>query len=116
MCLSLLALLLTFLSIDQLVENDCKVEFSQSGCVVQNQVFGWMIEIGPKVGCLFLFQLPPYPCLNYVTFNSVQIDNQICHWCIGSPNSHVLHHLLHFGLLGNKEYPSLLNILLNSKL
>ncbi|CAL2255891.1 unnamed protein product [Prunus armeniaca] len=39
-------------SIGQLVDNDCKVAFSKSGCVVQDQQSGRMIARGPKVGHL----------------------------------------------------------------
>ncbi|CAL8997967.1 unnamed protein product [Prunus brigantina] len=35
-------------SVGQLVDNDCKVEFSKSGCVVQDQQSGRMIAKGPK--------------------------------------------------------------------
>ena len=40
-------------SVGQLVENDCKLEFSKSGCVMQDQQSGRMIARGPKVGRLF---------------------------------------------------------------
>ena len=39
---------LTF--VGQLVDNNCNVHFSRSGCVVQYQVLGKMIAKGPKVG------------------------------------------------------------------
>lgn len=42
--------------VGQLVENDCKLEFSKSGCVVQDQQSGRMIARGPKVGRLFPLQ------------------------------------------------------------
>jgi len=42
-------------SVSQLVENDCKLEFSKSGCVVQDQQSRRMIARGPKVGRLFPF-------------------------------------------------------------
>ncbi|KAF8395110.1 hypothetical protein HHK36_019051 [Tetracentron sinense] len=35
-------------SVGQLVDNDCKVEFTKSGCVVQDQQSGKMIARGPK--------------------------------------------------------------------
>lgn len=36
-------------SIGQLVDNNCKVEFSKSSCVVQDQQSGKMIARGPKI-------------------------------------------------------------------
>ena len=49
------------ISVDQLVDNNCAVNFSGDGCVVQDQVTGEPIAKGPKVGHLFplfcLFQL-----------------------------------------------------------
>ena len=44
--------------VGQLVENDCKLEFSKSGCVVQDQQSGRMIARGPKVERLFPLQFP----------------------------------------------------------
>ena len=38
------------ISVGQLVDNDCKVEFSKSGCLVQDQHSGKMIRKGPEVG------------------------------------------------------------------
>jgi hypothetical protein len=42
--------------IGQLVKNDCKLEFSKSGCVMQGQQSGMMTARGPKVGRLFPLQ------------------------------------------------------------
>ena len=70
------ALNTNLVSVGQLVENDWKVEFSKSGCVVQDQQSGRMITRGPKVGRLFPFPLPssPYFSLPFVTCNSVHVD------------------------------------------
>ena len=38
------------ISVGQLVDNNCNVHFSRSGCVVQDQVSGQLIAKGPKVG------------------------------------------------------------------
>ncbi|RVX03762.1 Germanicol synthase [Vitis vinifera] len=38
------------LSVGQLVDNNCNVNFSRFGCVVQDQMFGKIIAKGPKVG------------------------------------------------------------------
>jgi hypothetical protein len=47
------------ISVGQLVDNDCDVYFSRSGCVVQDQVSGKMITKGPKVGRLFPLYISP---------------------------------------------------------
>ena len=41
------------LSVGQLVENNCNISFSSSGCVVQDQMSGKEIARGPKCGRLF---------------------------------------------------------------
>ncbi|KAG8385238.1 hypothetical protein BUALT_Bualt03G0021300 [Buddleja alternifolia] len=93
------------ISVGQLVENNCNVQFSNSGCVVQDQVSGKMIAQGPKVGRLFpLFLSFPSPLSNSVACNVVQCDNQVWHKRLGHPNPHVLRILLKTGLLGNKNY------------
>ncbi|KAL5773718.1 hypothetical protein ACOSP7_013357 [Xanthoceras sorbifolium] len=68
------------ISVGQLVDNNCTVQFSNSGCVVQDQVSGKTIAKGPKVGRLFpLLPSSPSPLLNYVDCNVVQCDNQVWH-------------------------------------
>ncbi|KAH9667053.1 hypothetical protein KPL70_020885 [Citrus sinensis] len=64
-------------SVGQLVDNNCKVEFSKSGCVVQDQQSGKMIARGPKIGRLFPLQFAESPCfslpiITYHTPNVVQ--------------------------------------------
>jgi len=44
------------LSVGQLVDNNCTVNFSRDGCLVQEQVSGKVITKGPKVGRLFPLQ------------------------------------------------------------
>jgi len=44
------------LSVDQLMDYNCDVKFSRSGCLVLKQVLGKMIMKEPKVGRLFLLQ------------------------------------------------------------
>ena len=54
-------LLLSFpriLFVGQLVDNNCAINFSGNGCVVQDQVTGEPIAKGPKVGRLFPLFLP----------------------------------------------------------
>jgi hypothetical protein len=61
--------------VSQLVENDCKLEFSKSSCVVQNQQLGRMIAKRPKMGRLFPLQFPLSPfSLPFVTCNSAHVD------------------------------------------
>ncbi|XP_068662848.1 uncharacterized mitochondrial protein AtMg00810-like [Aristolochia californica] len=40
-------------SVGQLVDKNCNVQFSRSGCVVQDQALGKVTAKGPKVGCWF---------------------------------------------------------------
>ncbi|KAJ9671254.1 hypothetical protein PVL29_027304 [Vitis rotundifolia] len=47
------------ISVGQLVDNNCNVNFSRSGCVVQDQVSRKMIAKGPKVGRLFPLHVFP---------------------------------------------------------
>lgn len=97
------------ISVDQLVENDCQVQFSQSGCLVQDQQSGKIIAKGPKVGRLFpiQFSLPPSLSLPLVSCNSAIVDYQVWHKRLGHPNANVLHDLLKSNFLGNKHIPSL---------
>ncbi|KAK2354221.1 hypothetical protein QL285_091767 [Trifolium repens] len=44
------------LSVGQLVDNNCNVNFSRDGCLVHEQVSGKVIAKGPKVGRLFPLQ------------------------------------------------------------
>ncbi|KAH0686263.1 hypothetical protein KY289_017024 [Solanum tuberosum] len=48
-------------SVGQLVDNNCHVNFSRNGCLMQDQVLGMIIAKGPKVGRLFpvRFSIPP---------------------------------------------------------
>jgi transposase InsO family protein len=98
--------------VGQLVDNDCDVHFSHSGCVVQDQVSGKMIAKGPKVGRLFPLYISPstiipsFPLLSFAC-NVVGSEKKIWHKRLGHPNSDVLHTLINFGLLGNKACSSL---------
>nr|GMC90875.1 Retrovirus-related Pol polyprotein from transposon TNT 1-94 [Ipomoea batatas] len=64
------------ISVGQLVDSNCTVQFSKSGCFVQDQVSGKMIAKGPKVGRLFPLLSSPPPVSNYVACNAVQSNNQ----------------------------------------
>lgn len=100
------------ISVGQLVDNNCKVEFSESGCLVQDQQSGKMIIKGPKVGRLFLLQFPLNPCssLPFLTCNFAHVDHRVWHKRLGHPNFNVLNNLLNSGVLGNKESSALADI------
>ncbi|KAL6340316.1 hypothetical protein AAG906_040753 [Vitis piasezkii] len=48
------------ISVGQLVDNNCAINFSGNGCVVQDQVIGEPIAKGPKVGRLYGFPSSSY--------------------------------------------------------
>ena len=100
------------LSVRQLVDNNCNVNFSRSGCVVQDQVSGKIIAKGPKVGRLFPFHVSPstiIPSFLLLSFacNVVGSGHKMWHRHLGHPNSNVLHTLFNSGLLGIKVCSSL---------
>nr|KYP75880.1 hypothetical protein KK1_020088 [Cajanus cajan] len=72
--------------IGQLVDHDYNVQYSRSGCVVQDLVSGKIIMKGPKVGVIFLLHLsfsticPTFPLLSLVYIDDKQI-NKIWHNC-----------------------------------
>ena len=98
--------------VGQLVDNNCNVHFSRSGCVVQDQVSGQMIAKGPKVGRLFPLHvspstfIPSFPLLSFAC-NVVGSGNKMWHRRLGHPNSNVLRTLFNSGLLGNKACSSI---------
>ena len=100
------------ISVGQLVDNNCNVHFSRSGCVVQDQVSRQMITKGHKVGLLFPFHvspstfIPSFPLLSFAC-NVVGSGNKMWHRRLGHPNSNVLGTLFNSGLLGNKACSSI---------
>ena len=56
------------ISVGQLVDNDCRVEFSKSGCLVKDQHLGKMIAKGPKVERLFPLYSSLSPCFFCLLF------------------------------------------------
>ena len=94
------------ISIGQLVDNNCTIQFSNFGCLVQDQVFGKMIAKGPKVGRLFPLLLSSSPMSYYVAYNAIQSDIQVWHRRFRHPNSHVLRVLPKSSFLGNKNSTS----------
>ena len=100
------------ISVGQLVDNNCNVHFSRSGCVVQDQVSRQMIAKGPKVGRLFPLYvspstfIPSFPLLSFAC-NVVGSGNKMWHKRLGHPNSDVLHTLFNSGLLGTKACSSI---------
>jgi len=103
------------ISAGQLVDNDCQVQFSQSGCLVQDQHLGKIIAKGPKVGRLFPihFSLPSSLSLPLVSCNFAIVDYQVWHKRLGHPKANVLHDLLKSNYLGNKHNSSLNVVHLN---
>ena len=98
--------------VGQLVDNNCNVHFSSSGCVVQDQVSGQMIVKGPKMGRLFPLHvspstfIPSFPLLSF-SCNVVGSGNKMWHRRVGHQNSDVLRTLFNYGLLGNKACASI---------
>ncbi|RVW32960.1 Retrovirus-related Pol polyprotein from transposon RE1 [Vitis vinifera] len=98
--------------VSQLVDNNCAVNFSSNGCVVQDQVTGEPIVKGPKVGCLFpLFVLIPdfSPLSSIKSFacNNVSDISMVWHRRLGHPNTQIFSHVLNSDLLGDKNRSSL---------
>lgn len=98
--------------VGQLVDNNCDVHFSHSGCVVQDQVSRKIIAKGPKVGRLFPLYISPstiipsFPLLSSAC-NVICSRHKMWHKHLGHPNSNVLRTLFNSGLLGNKACSSL---------
>lgn len=100
------------ISVGQLVDNNCAVNFSNDGCVVQDQVTREPITKGPKVGCLFplFFPVPAFSLVSsikYFACNNVSDLSMVWHRRLGHPNTQILSHVLNSGLLGNKDRSSL---------
>lgn len=89
------------LSVGQLVDKNYIINFSSTGCLVQEQVSGKVIAKGPKVGRLFSIQF----ISNHLSLscNTVLSFYEDWHRKLGHPNSVVLSHLSKIGLLGNKN-------------
>ncbi|XP_060669960.1 retrovirus-related Pol polyprotein from transposon RE1 isoform X3 [Ziziphus jujuba] len=92
------------LSVGQLVDENCKVSFSPSGCIVQDQRTGKVIGMGPKCGRLFPLRLSVYPDNKslFSLFSPVSLS-QVWHKRLGHPNSRTLLTLLKSGLFLNKS-------------
>jgi hypothetical protein len=83
----------SFISVGQLVDDNCDVYFSRNGCLVQDQVSGKVIAKGPKVGRLFLLYFSIPRCL-FFACTTVQNKSEVWHKRLGHPNSVVLSRLL----------------------
>ncbi|RVX14988.1 hypothetical protein CK203_007683 [Vitis vinifera] len=83
------------ISVGQLVYNNCNVNFSHSGCVVQDQVSEKMIAKGPKVGRIFPLHvspstiIPSFPLLSFAC-NVVGSGHKMWHRRLCHPNCDVL--------------------------
>ncbi|RVX19793.1 Retrovirus-related Pol polyprotein from transposon RE1 [Vitis vinifera] len=100
------------ISVGQLVDNNCAVNFSGNGCVVQDQVTGEPIAKGPKVGCLFPLFLPipdfsPLSSIKSFACNNASGLSMVWHRRLGHPNTQILSHVLNSDLPGNKDRSSL---------
>jgi hypothetical protein len=74
-----------FISVGQLVEENCSIHFDHSGCV-QDQVSGQDIVKGPKVGRLFPLQSFSIPRSLSVGFFAITNNNsQLWHKKLGHP-------------------------------
>ena len=51
-------LITNLLFVGQLIDDNCNVSFSRSGCVMQDQASGTVIAEGPECGRLFPFLVP----------------------------------------------------------
>ncbi|RVX11444.1 Retrovirus-related Pol polyprotein from transposon RE1 [Vitis vinifera] len=100
------------ISVGQLVDNNCAVNFSSNGCVVQDQVTREPIAKGPKVGHLFPLFLPipdfsPLSSIKSFACNNVSNLSMVWHRRLSHPNTQILSHVLNFDLPGNKDHSSL---------
>ncbi|RVW70781.1 Retrovirus-related Pol polyprotein from transposon RE2 [Vitis vinifera] len=89
--------------VGQLVDNNCAVNFSGNGCVVQDQVTGKPIAKGPKVGRLFPLFLPipdfsPRFSIKSFACNNVSDLSMVWHRRLGHPNTQILSHVLNSDL------------------
>ena len=100
------------ISVGQLVDNNCVINFSGNGCVVQDQVMGELIAKGPKVGRLFPLFLPipdfsPLSSIKSFACNNVSDLSMVWHHRLGHPNTQILSHVLNSDLPSNKDRSSL---------
>ena len=73
------------ISVGQLVYNDYRVEFSKSGCLVQDQHSGKMIANGPKVRRLFPLYSSLSPCFFFCLLFLVILQLIISNYGINFP-------------------------------
>ena len=98
--------------VGQLVDNNCAVNFSGNGCVVQDQVTRESIAKGPKVGCLFplFLSVPDFSPLSSIksfACNNVSELSMVWHRRLGHPNTQILSYVLNSNLPSNKDRPCL---------
>ena len=86
------------------MDSNCHVSFSQSGCVVRDQVSGKVIMKGPKCGRLFPLQLSHIRNNPEFALFSVSSQNNWKFWHkrLGHPNAKTLLSLFRTGLLNKK--------------
>lgn len=97
----------------QLVENNCKISFSSSSCLVQDQKWGTVIGKGPKCGRLFPPYIQPSPknktLFSFLCTSSLNKDYLLWHRRLGHPNAQALFHLLNSGFVMHKTTNSMLD-------
>ncbi|TXG68000.1 hypothetical protein EZV62_009275 [Acer yangbiense] len=94
------------ISVGQLVDENCNVSFSTSGCVVQDQDSGKVIGKGPKCGRLFSLSMPNYlRNKNLFSFFSLTSSSlsKMWHKRLGHPNVKTLLYLSNSGLFSNDD-------------
>ncbi|XP_071921648.1 retrovirus-related Pol polyprotein from transposon RE1 isoform X2 [Coffea arabica] len=92
----------SLISVGQLVDDNCTVNFSRDGCRVQDQMSGKVIARGPKVGrlCPLQFAIPkPLSLASMIVENKVDV----WHRRLGHPNNVILSNLMKCGLLEQKD-------------
>jgi len=82
----------SLISVGQLVDNNCDVNFSRNGCLVQDHVSGTIIAKGPKVGRLFPIHFSIPHVLSFAC-TSTASKTEVWHKRLGHANSIVLSHL-----------------------
>ena len=101
-----------FFFFGKLVDNNCAVNFSSDGCVVQDKVTGKSIAKGPKWGtCIhyfYMFQHFLQFLLLSLLLVRMLIDlSMVWHRRLGHPNTQILSYVWNFDFLGHRERSSL---------
>ncbi|XP_068653862.1 uncharacterized protein [Aristolochia californica] len=107
-----LDLLTNLLYVGQLVDKNCNVQFSRSGCVVQDEASGKVITKEPKLGWLFPLKvflstfIPSSPII-FFACNVIGFGTKMWHRHLGHPKSDVLRIMFKSSILGSQDCTSL---------